>query len=45
MSLSNDQLVEELSKKTVLEIAELVKLKPWLWQQCHRRQTQMRLYL
>jgi hypothetical protein len=26
MSLTNDQLVEELSKKTVLEIAELVKL-------------------
>ena len=31
MSLSNDQLVEELSKKTVLEIAELVKLLETKW--------------
>ena len=31
MSLSNDQLVEELSKKTVLEIAELVKLLESKW--------------
>lgn len=31
MSLSNDQLVEELSKKTVLEIAELVKMLETKW--------------
>ena len=31
MSLSNDQLVEELSKKTVMEIAELVKLLEDKW--------------
>ncbi len=31
MSLTNDQLVEELSKKTVLEIAELVKLLEEKW--------------
>jgi len=31
MSLSNDQLVEELSKKTVLEIAELVKMLEDKW--------------
>ncbi len=31
MSLSNEQLVEELSKKTVLEIAELVKLLEDKW--------------
>lgn len=31
MSLTNDQLVEELSKKTVLEIAELVKLLETKW--------------
>lgn len=31
MSLTNDQLVEELSKKTVLEIAELVKLLEDKW--------------
>jgi|SRR6185312_7629943 len=31
MSLSNDQLVEELSKKTVLEIAELVKALEEKW--------------
>jgi large subunit ribosomal protein L7/L12 len=31
MSLTNDQLVEELSKKTVLEIAELVKMLETKW--------------
>jgi large subunit ribosomal protein L7/L12 len=31
MSLTNDQLVEELSKKTVLEIAELVKMLEDKW--------------
>ncbi len=31
MSLTNDQLVEELSKKTVLEIAELVKALETKW--------------
>ena len=31
MSLSNDQLVEELSKKTVMEIADLVKLLEDKW--------------
>jgi large subunit ribosomal protein L7/L12 len=31
MSLTNDQLVEELSKKTVLEIAELVKALEEKW--------------
>ena len=31
MSLTNDQLVDELSKKTVLEIAELVKLLEEKW--------------
>ncbi len=31
MALTNDQLVEELSKKTVLEIAELVKLLEEKW--------------
>lgn len=31
MSLTNDQLVDELSKKTVLEIAELVKLLETKW--------------
>ena len=31
MSLTNDQLVEELSKKTVLEIAELVKMLEEKW--------------
>ncbi len=31
MSLNNDQLVEELSKKTVLEIAELVKMLEEKW--------------
>ena len=31
MSLTNDQLVEELSKKTVLEIADLVKLLEDKW--------------
>lgn len=31
MSLTNEQLVEELSKKTVLEIAELVKLLEEKW--------------
>jgi large subunit ribosomal protein L7/L12 len=31
MSLSNEQLVEELSKKTVLEIAELVKMLEEKW--------------
>lgn len=31
MSLSNDQLVEALSNKTVLEIAELVKLLEEKW--------------
>ncbi|MEI7973382.1 MAG: 50S ribosomal protein L7/L12 [Bdellovibrio sp.] len=31
MSLTNDQLVEELSKKTVMEIAELVKLLEDKW--------------
>lgn len=31
MSLSNDQLVDELSKKTVLEIAELVKMLEDKW--------------
>lgn len=31
MSLSNDQLVEALSTKTVLEIAELVKLLEEKW--------------
>ena len=31
MSLTNDQLVEELSKKTVLEIADLVKMLEEKW--------------
>ena len=31
MSLTNDQLVEELSKKSVLEIAELVKMLEDKW--------------
>lgn len=31
MSLTNEQLVEELSKKTVLEIAELVKMLEEKW--------------
>jgi large subunit ribosomal protein L7/L12 len=31
MSLSNEQLVEELSKKTVLEIADLVKMLEEKW--------------
>ena len=31
MSLTNDQLVDELSKKTVLEIAELVKMLEDKW--------------
>lgn len=31
MSLTNDQLVEALSKKTVLEIAELVKMLEEKW--------------
>ncbi len=31
MSLTNDQLVQELSNKTVLEIAELVKLLEEKW--------------
>jgi large subunit ribosomal protein L7/L12 len=31
MALTNDQLVEELSKKTVLEIAELVKMLEEKW--------------
>lgn len=31
MSLTNEQLVEELSKKTVMEIAELVKLLEEKW--------------
>jgi large subunit ribosomal protein L7/L12 len=31
MSLTNDQLVEELSKKTVMEIAELVKALEDKW--------------
>lgn len=31
MSLTNDQLVEELSKKSVLEIAELVKALEEKW--------------
>lgn len=31
MSLTNEQLVEELSKKTVLEIAELVKALETKW--------------
>ncbi len=31
MSLTNDQIVEELSKKTVLEIAELVKMLEEKW--------------
>ncbi len=31
MSLTNEQLVEELSKKTVLEIAELVKMLEDKW--------------
>src|SRR6478672_52978 len=31
MSLTNEQLVEELSKKTVLEIAELVKALEEKW--------------
>ncbi|HND84826.1 MAG TPA: 50S ribosomal protein L7/L12, partial [Pseudobdellovibrionaceae bacterium] len=31
MSLTNDQLVQELSGKTVLEIAELVKLLEEKW--------------
>jgi large subunit ribosomal protein L7/L12 len=31
MSLTNDQLVDELSKKTVLEIAELVKMLEEKW--------------
>ncbi len=31
MSLTNDQLVEELSKKSVLEIAELVKMLEEKW--------------
>ena len=31
MSLTNDQLVEELSKKSVLEIAELVKMLETKW--------------
>lgn len=31
MSLTNDQLVEELSKKTVLEISELVKMLEEKW--------------
>lgn len=31
MALSNEQLVEELSQKTVLEIAELVKLLEGKW--------------
>ena len=31
MSLTNDQLVEELSKKTVLEIADLVKMLEGKW--------------
>jgi large subunit ribosomal protein L7/L12 len=31
MSLTNDQLVDELSKKTVLEIAELVKMLEDEW--------------
>lgn len=31
MSLTNDQLVEELSKKTVMEIAELVKQLEEKW--------------
>lgn len=31
MSLTNDQIVEELSKKTVLEIAELVKQLEEKW--------------
>lgn len=31
MSLTNDQLVEELSKKTVLEIADLVKMLEDKW--------------
>ena len=31
MSLTNDQLVEALSKKTVLEIAELVKMLEDKW--------------
>ena len=31
MSLTNDQLVEELSKKTILEIADLVKMLEEKW--------------
>ena len=31
MSLTNEQLVEELSKKTIMEIAELVKLLEDKW--------------
>src|SRR5687768_17099970 len=31
MALSNDQLIEELSSKTVIEIAELVKLLEEKW--------------
>lgn len=31
MSLTNDQLVEELSKKTVMEIADLVKMLEDKW--------------
>ncbi len=31
MSLTNDQLVDELSKETVLEIAELVKMLEEKW--------------
>lgn len=31
MSLTNEQLVDELSKKTVLEIAELVKMLEEKW--------------
>ena len=31
MSLTNDQLVEELSKKTVMEIADLVKMLEEKW--------------